>query len=747
MLLINNTVERYCLVKLSSVVRLSFFLTIFLLPEALVAQFTYQIDQSIPVEANEKTLAFPWAGGLNAAQPNTLDVNGDSKLDLVVYDRAAAKLFTFIQENKQWKYAPEYESLFPAEVSQWMLLRDFNCDGKKDLFTSDPFGIVVFVNTTRPGENLSWRPYHPGSPLLTKGFSGNINLKVNETDIPAIDDIDGDGDLDVLNLKFVGSGTVEYHKNLSIERTGRCDSMQLERITQNFGGFEECSCGKFAFGKTCAQIGGGRTAHAGGKALLTVDTDNDGDRELLFAEEECARVYFLENTGTKDAAVMTSAEIFPSTSPIAMSIFPAPFLEDVDFDGKADLLASPNISSRTFLSTNFKNSLWLYSNTGTSQNPNFSFSKSNFLQESMIDVGDNAVPAFADYDADGDLDMFIGSFVGQNLIGTVYQYENIGTPSAPSFRLVTEDFANLSFLSSFNLKPQFADMDADGKVDLVLTATDLKKGLTSLFFLPNQIDKGLSFSLQFVTPISFTIRQSENILIHDINRDGLPDILVGTSTGAIEYWKNNNPAGTNDFSLENGGYLGLGPSTKRQNPSVSIADLDADGREDLVVGDQRGTITIYGDIRSSNPSTVGTTAIVYNPILEIYEAKNLGGKIYPICLNLFNTDKASIVVGNSTGGIYILKNDDGKELPPDPVILLYPNPLQRSKEPFYLNIETDRNALVQFFSLLGQKVSESYFIPANQVYSFDFPRLASGIYIARFTVNGKSYAQKFIINE
>lgn len=720
--------------------RLLFFLTVFL-PRIALAQFTYQFDQSIPVEVNGQQLSMPWAGGLNAAQPNTLDLNGDAKPDLAIYDRTVAKIFTFLNQNNKWVYHPEYETLFPAEVNQWMLLRDFNCDGKKDLFTSDPFGIIVFVNTTRAGENLSWRPYHPGFPLLTKGFSGNINLKVNETDIPAIDDVDGDGDLDVLNLKFVGAGTVEYHKNLSMERTGRCDSLQLERVTQNFGGFEECTCGTFAFGKTCAQLEGGRTEHNGGKTLLTFDMDNDGDRDLLFSEESCARVYLLKNNGTKDLAVMTDAVNFPLALPISMSIFPAPFLEDVDFDGKADLLASPNIYTRTYLSTNFQSSLWLYTNTGSALIPNFTYSKTNFLQSEMIDVGDNAVPAFADYDADGDLDMFIGTYTGQNFAGSVYQYENTGTLNNPSFKFITKDFANLSLLSSYNLKPQFADMDADGRIDLVLTATDLRKGITSLFFLPNQAENGMTFS-PLTTPINFQISQTENVLINDINQDGLPDILLGTAQGAVEFWKNIGPAGTLDFVLEDDSYLGLGASTSRQDPALSIADLDADGREDLIIGDQRGTITVYGDIRSNNPAPIGSTDVIYNSILKSYSTKNLGGKVQPVAINLFNTDKPSIVVGNETGGIYILKNDEGKELPPDPVILLYPNPLSSTEE---LSILPDRNILVQFFSVLGQKVSEPYFVPANQTYSFAFPRLSAGLYIARFTIGEKSLAQKFII--
>jgi hypothetical protein len=250
----------------------------------------------------------------------------------------------------------------------------------------------------------------------------------------------------------------------------------------------------------------------------------------------------------------------------------------------------------------------------------------------------------------------------------------------------------------------------------------------------------VSVSTQFVTPIIFNIDQPENILINDINQDGLPDILLGTSTGAIEYWKN---TGSNNFVLEDGTYMGLSSTTNRQNPFPSIADLDADGRDDLIIGDQRGTLTIYGDIRSNNPSPIGTTDIIYNPLLKIYSTKNLGGKVQPVAVNLFNTDKPSIIVGTSTGGIYILKNDGGKELPPNPTVLLYPNPLPSTDG---LSIKPDRNVLVEFFSILGQKVSESYFIPANQVYIFTFPGLAPGIYIARFTIGDKSSAQKFIIH-
>jgi len=708
----------------------------------LQGQFTYKLDQSIAVEADGKVMQLPWAGGLNSVQVNTMDLNGDTKQDLVLFDRAANKILTFLNESNQYIYAPDYEELFPPEVTQWILLRDFNCDGKKDIFTSDPFGIVVFVNTTKPNEKLSWRPYNPGFPLLTKGFTSNVNLKVNESDIPAIDDIDGDGDLDILNVRFVGIGTIEWHKNLSIERTGTCDSLQLERVTQNYGGFEECSCGKFAFGQTCASLPGGRTQHAGGKTLLTIDMDNDGDREVLFSEESCNRVFMLENQGTAQDALMTTAVGFPSANPINFLIFPAPYLEDVDFDGKPDLLASPNIYARTFQNINYKESLWLYKNTGTQQLPQFTFQKPNFLQDQMIDVGDYAAPAFVDFDGDGDQDLFISNYAGPDFASTIYQYENIGTPWQARFKLITEDYINFSFANYYNVKLQFADINGDATLDFVFTGTNLQNGRTELLYVPNTSSNSLNFSGQTLQSTNFQIAATENILAVDINQDGLNDLLVGKATGAVQYWRNVGPKDQFNYTLESGSFLGLGTSTDRQNASLAAGDLDADGRGDLVVADQRGQLTIYGDFRAQNQNIEGVKNILYNSLTEDYTPKNFGGRGWPTIANLFNSARPTIVFGNTLGGLHILKNEDSLALPDEPVVDLFPNPIEENQ---ILKIKTDRNMIVQFYTSLGQKISQSYYVPANQEYPIVFSGLPSGLYLAQFAYNGKTFSKRFVI--
>jgi hypothetical protein len=702
--------------------------------------FAYQLDQSIPVEANGRVLAMPWAGGLNSAQYNTIDLNGDAQADLVLYDRTANKLLTYLFRGSSYEYAPEFERALPRGLSQWVLLRDFNCDGRKDIFTSDPFGIRIFVNSTRGNGPLTWRPYDGGNPLFTKGFSGNINLKVNETDIPAIDDIDGDGDLDVLNFRFVGLNTVEYHKNFSRERTGTCDSLQMERVTQNFGGFEDCTCGRIAFGQSCAQLGGGRTQHAGGKSLLTLDLDNDGDRELLFSEESCAQLYMLPNNGSAATAQFNSFTPFPTGTPVAIPFFPAAYFEDVDGDSRKDLLVTPTQYIRNFALLDFQRSNWFYKNTGTNTAPQFTFSGNQFLQSEMIDVGDYSTPALFDFDGDGDDDLFVGFFANTSFRGSIYLYENVGQ-GPPAFRLVTSDFANLSLVSLYNFKPMFSDLNGDGKIDLAFTATGAQSGQTALFFLPNEASNRLNVSASNLQTTSFRLGQSENLSLVDVDLNGLPDILLGRANGSLQLWRNTGSGGVPAFTAATDSFLGLGASTSRQTPTTAAADLDGDGNTDLIVGDQAGRISIFPDFRAGTAQPVTDWfTLGSEPVPDM----NFGGRVWPTVANLFNDARPGLIVGNTLGGLFVLRPADQSELGQEPTITLYPNPVRQSETLF---IKVDRNAQIQFFTVVGQPVNEPLAVVANQPLPLSPNRLAAGLYIVRITVRGTNYARRVVITQ
>ncbi|MGB4971680.1 MAG: T9SS type A sorting domain-containing protein, partial [Cyclobacteriaceae bacterium] len=326
--------------------------------------------------------------------------------------------------------------------------------------------------------------------------------------------------------------------------------------------------------------------------------------------------------------------------------------------------------------------------------------------------------------------------------GVIAHYENVGTPSLPSFKFITDDYLGLSVLGRYNMKPQFIDITGDGNLDLAFLVSEALNFTTSLFYIAGTQPNAISFDDLQVESANVQVGANENVLLADIDQDGLADILLGKSTGALEYWRNTGPAGTFNYTLLDNAFMGLTSSLTRTNLNSSISDLDNDGREDLLIGDQSGNLTVYGDFRGTMNSPQPFTDIIFDPASASYTGRNLGARIKPTVVNLFNSDKPTIAVGTATGGMVILKNDGGQLLPDEPEFTIYPNPIHSGE---ILSVLTDRGVLMQLFTLTGLKLSEPIFISGKQPHSISVSGMTSGLYIARFTYGGKTYGRKFVI--
>jgi hypothetical protein len=711
-----------------------------------LAQFSYSIDQSIPVSTpNGDSLKFPWAGGINGTQFNTMDINGDGAEDLVLFERMTNKVLTFLNLNDNWVYSPEHEILFPQGLTNWLLIKDFNCDGHKDIFTGDIFGIRVFENITEPGQGLQWRNflfYVPGATnksevLVTKGFNGLINLQLEFDDLPAFVDADYDGDIDIFNTRFAGGGGIEYHQNFSQERYGSCDSLAFERVTRMWGEVTECRCENFAFhGEEC--LTGGRVKHAGGKALLAIDMDNDHDHELIFSEADCPNLFLLANEGDHEVPVVNAATKFPGDVPAEINFFPAAFYEDVDFDGLKDLIVSPNLYRKDILEQDLKSSTWLYKNTGTEQLPVFTFARHDFLQNQMIDVGDNAVPTFFDIDSDGDPDLFIGYNSDASGFGSIELYRNIGSAVKPHFQLEDDDYLNIKSLAVYGVKPQIEDINGDGRMDLAFSASRLPRE-TLLYFILNNGSSVHPFELSEIRSIDIGITSLDNFHLTHIDGDGLIDLLVGRWTGSLEYWRNNGALNSPSFFLQNPTFLDIDASVVRQALSCHSADLDNDANEDLVLSDQSGKVSIISNFKNST-LTSELTQIVYHPLSDSYENRFLG-RAWPTSAHLFDSKRAAIVLGTMRGGIEIWRNEE-KELQFQELVLhIYPNPVNHDTP---LKVSSNMTMQMQIISSIGQLLTTTARIEVG-LNEISLPPLASGVYILRFSAGSRSIHHRIVV--
>ena len=87
---------------------------------------------------NEDTLRNAWAGGLTAPQWSPIDADLDGDDDLFAFDRDGRRLLMLERTedlSTPWRLRWDWTEGWP-ELVDWCLLRDYNCDGKPDIFTS-----------------------------------------------------------------------------------------------------------------------------------------------------------------------------------------------------------------------------------------------------------------------------------------------------------------------------------------------------------------------------------------------------------------------------------------------------------------------------------------------------------------------------------------------------------------------------------------------------------------------------------
>ncbi|MCS6822118.1 MAG: T9SS type A sorting domain-containing protein [Microscillaceae bacterium] len=728
--------------------------------DSLAQNFFFQLDTSLEVYLpDNQKLMNAWAGGLNSPQWFAIDLNSDNTQDLVIFERTNSKFYCFLAKNQQWIYAPEYEPFFP-ECRGWVVFFDYDRDGKVDIFTHGFLGIKVFRNNSPTPER--WNFELVADPLFSQGFSGNLNLNIPITDIPVVLDIDNDSDADILAFDVTGT-YIELHQNQSIERYGNASRLEYRKVSGCWGGVQSTTnCSDYTFGLSCQILeqikenihrgGGGKRVKHAGNSLLLLDVNNDQKLDLLTGHISCQNLYLMLNTNTNEQAVFQNFQTnFPASRPVEMFVYPAAFWLDVDFDNRKDLIISPNLFGNEADRVNFYQSAWLYKNMGTNENPNFVYQREDFLQNTMIDLGEDASPLFVDIDADGDLDLLVsnrGKVQGNEFYATITLFENIGSKENPTFKLKNSDFLQLSARKLQGVQLYFQDFDHDQVPDLGFTSTTVSPRTTRFFFFKNtaQANQAPQFDTQNAIPLNLPISFRDNPCLVDIDQDGIIDLLVGKAEGNLVFYKNLGSNANPNYVLQTESLGGIEENSFQRDLVPLVVDLNKDGKLDLITGTNNGKISIYPNFQEKlNQIWTPETEIIANNFTQNFKSYKFGAKISPTIAD-YNADfRPDIAVGTNTGGVVLLKNlgsnifrqGNANNL----ISYLYPNPTSQ-----LLYFRLNETADIQLFSVLGQMVHQQKQVSAEQEYTVKVENLPAGLYLLKVqTTSGRQEVQKILI--
>lgn len=564
------------------------------------AQPYFNRYDSIPVTINSNALKYAWAGGLNSCQFSTIDLNMDNIEDLFVFDRAGNKITTFINNGTagtiDYKLAPQYRTHFVNQhddrgtLHDWVLLRDYNMDGKKDIFTYSNGATAVYRNTTTTADSITFE-------LMTTYMKSFYNpnylaLYISPVDMPTFIDVDNDGDLDVLTFHISGL-QIEFHSNQSQELYGHSDSLAFTLYDQCWGDFSENSASNAVYLDTCywGQFRGEAGNRHSGSSTLALDMNDDGVKEFMMGDISFKNLTLLSNDGTLlDAHMYDQNQAAPpNTTAADIAVFPAAFYEDIDNDNVKDLIASPNTTNIT---EDF-NSVWLYKNNGITSQPDFEFIQNNFLQDNMIEVGEVSFPAFFDVDNDGLEDLIVGNYGyysdNGNYESKLSYYRNTGAASNPAFQLITRDYAGIEALNIKSLVPTFGDIDGDDVSEMILGGLD---GYIHIFENNAQLGQSASFVLSQPNFIDVGLNAAPQLF--DVNGDTLLDLIIGERNGNLNYYENTGTANNPVFTLISEDFGGVDVRKQGFNIGYSTPFMFTINDElQLFVGSESGDIHQY----------------------------------------------------------------------------------------------------------------------------------------------------------
>lgn len=282
------------------------------------------------------------------------------------------------------------------------------------------------------------------------------------------------------------------------------------------------------------------------------------------------------------------------------------------------------------------NSLWAYSLNPyitTFPGAGASFIPTSFKLAPAINAGSetNGV-TINDLDGDGKPDLI---FSGTNLISLLKN-----TTTSDSISFVTEQ-ANYSQGTSKNIIAE--DLDGDGKPDLISTNASIQQ--IDLF---QNTSTSSALTMTPVTALGYGFFGGYTAAgIGDIDGDGKPDIAVGNpSSNVLSIFRNNSMPGIISFNLNQDFALSWVPS------ALSVADIDQDGKPDVILGyTNTNNLSIFKNV--SSPDSIAFSAMqnftVDAPVTQISAT------------DLDNDGKADIVVINhssnsATSTVSIFKN-------------------------------------------------------------------------------------------
>ncbi|MCK4642191.1 VCBS repeat-containing protein [bacterium] len=522
-----------------------------------------------------------YSGGRRLSTMTLVDIDNDGDLDMFIGEsdgRIFYKRNDGTAASPVWVLITEsYESIDIGQES-YPEFADIDNDGDYDMFIGETSGNINYYRNDGTAAVSSWT-------YVTSNYN-SINVGSNSS--PDFADIDNDGDLDLFVGEF--SGNLNYYRN-----DGNANTPAWTLITSDYNAIDVGLRSKSDF----------------------VDIDNDGDLDM-FIGEYAGNIYYYRNDGTANTAAWTLVDA--TWESIDVGTCSSVCFADIDNDNDLDLFAGAESGFEDY-----------YRNDGNVTTPSMSYVSSDYR---AFDVGARSIPAFADIDDDGDLDLFFGE-----LYGEIIYYRNDGTADTPAWTLVDSSYQAIN-VGGYSA-PAFVDIDDDNDLDLLIGE---RYGLIEYY---RNDGTAAAASFVYVTDnyLSYDVGQDCKPAFADIDDDGDYDLFIGEFYGNVFYYRNDGTAAIASWTLVDTAYQSIDVGSAS---SPDFVDIDNDGDLDMFIGENSGNLNYYRN--DGNANTPAWTLITSD-----YNAIDVGSASSHDFVDIDNDGDLDMFIGNLAGGLNFWK--------------------------------------------------------------------------------------------
>ena len=563
--------------------------------------------------------AFPSSVDNSGFGPNVAaaDLNKDGKLDLAVANGRAISVY-FGHGDGTFTTGPAYASI--GNVG-YLDITDLDGDGNLDLYPGAANGGEFTGDNSTP---------NAGYALMGNGdgtFRGAPSEPFTYTGTN-LADINGDGKLDAIGVD--GNGSFQIY------------------LGDGHGGFVQQS----ALAYTPLTISDTSYPVTGIDSYAIGDVNGDGKPDLVFIASQfygpggSAGLFVAPGRGDGTFAAPVfypMPQIVPAGDFDTNAVLSNVRLADVNGDGRADLIYAYKDQAYHTHTYYLGTAVQLANADGTFQPPQLI----NYYTGANNQYTTSSAVAVSDVNGDGKPDLVLVT-ESLTLDPTTHQYTNSvqvalgngqGGFAAP-MNVVTADAPQGLHYGTQYAAVQIADMNSDGKPDLVVAGSDAQGALQVAIALGNgdgsfKAPAKLSYGSQFIP--------GDGIAVADFNGDGKPDVLV---TGLFGVTDTGISFGNGDGTVQSatigssvvpnlGIYLAVGGA-------VTTADFNGDGKPDVLAGN----VLLLGQAApAAAPSATTTTLALSQPTITAGQSVTVTATVTPASGNATPTGSVSFKDG------------------------------------------------------------------------------------------------------